>query len=283
MRAKDPRITIVRRTSDHGASAARNAGIDAAKADLVCFLDADDVLRPAAIASRVCEHEARPDIVFSFCNYQSALPGNLLEERYDDHAPQFKSFIAGRTGFIDLGSASFRLLYGENPVCTTGTIVRRAALSALGGFDRRLRQAEDWDMWIRLALRGPVAYSSGTEALHTARPGSLSSDVADRTHHVGVVVGRYKWQAISESPALACRAASYLQLAKAELARGGNRNGEAALRYLAAFALAPGRSLARESARSLAVLLGLREGRGPSLDERVRLARRTAIDSSIIP
>lgn len=268
----DPRIVVLKRTRDHGVAAARNAGIAAARSDLVCFLDADDTLQPSAVAARVAYHEQHPHIVFSFCNYQSVLPGGVLENRYDDHCPNFQKAVGIRTDFVDLGRDGFRLLYAENPVCTTGTMARRQTLMALGGFDRALRQAEDWDMWVRLSRAGGVAYSPIVEAFHTARPGSLSTDVADRTHHIALVVRRHRPAALRDCPRAALAATSYLQTARAELARATGRHYAALFYYAAAVVLSPDLPLVRELARSAAVLVGLRSGRGPTLDERIRAA-----------
>lgn len=267
----DPRIRVLRRDRDHGASAARNEGISVARADTICFLDADDILRPEPIARRLAYHEAHRDVVLSFSNYQTLLPDGTVEDRFAKYWPRFERFLGEREGLIDLGSAAFGLLYGENPVCTSGTIVRRAALVALGGFARDLRQAEDWDMWIRLTRAGKVAYSTHAEVLHTARPGSLSTDVGERTRHVAEVVRRHRLYAFRHRPSAALAAHSTVQITHAELARMADRSFAAALHYSAAFLLQPTRSRARECARSLAVLAGLRSNRAATLDERSRL------------
>ena len=37
-------------------------------------------------------------------------------------------------------------------------VVRRSVYEELGGFDDRLTLAEDWEMWVRVAIRFPIYY-----------------------------------------------------------------------------------------------------------------------------
>ena len=64
--AEDPRVRVVRKPNG-GPSSARNAGIAAARGELVCFLDADDMLLPEKINRQVAFLEFFPgcDLVYS--------------------------------------------------------------------------------------------------------------------------------------------------------------------------------------------------------------------------
>jgi hypothetical protein len=48
--------------------------------------------------------------------------------------------------------------YNAIPGGGSNVVVRRAAWLRAGPFDLRLRNTEDWDMWIRLAKEGPPAW-----------------------------------------------------------------------------------------------------------------------------
>ena len=270
--ARDPRLVVLRRTADHGAAAARNDAIARARAPLVCFLDADDSLRPA-VADRLLWHERHPDTVMSFSDHETLLPDGTIEPRHAASWPRFQRFLGERRGIVVLGDAGFGLLFGENPVCTTGTMARRDALLGVGGFDRGLRQAEDWDLWIRLSRRGGIAYSTHVEVLHAVRAGSLSTDVDDVTRHVAEVVRRHWRQGALRQPGAVLAAVAAVAVARAEQARRRHRNLDAAVHYGMGLLLQPGLGAAREFARSLAVIAGLRPPGATPIEERSRLAR----------
>jgi GT2 family glycosyltransferase len=262
---RDPRVVWLRRDADHGVSAARNAGIAKARAPVLGFLDADDVWRPELIACRLEWHEAHPDTVLSFSDYQTLLPDDSLQDRHHASWPRFARFVAGRSGMLPLGAAAFSLLVGENPVCTSSVLASRAAVLAVGGFDPGLRQAEDWDLWIRLSRQGGVATSTALELLHAARPDSLSHDVAGRVGGIREVVRRHRAEAWRHAPGAALAAGSLLEQAEAELARNSGRPGRAFLHSLAAAAWHPSVETARGTAGAALRLAGF----GPRADRQV--------------
>jgi glycosyltransferase involved in cell wall biosynthesis len=53
---------------------------------------------------------------------------------------------------------AMRFLGAEQRVMTPAIVVPRRVYQAIGGFDRRLLCAEDWEMWMRIASRFPVYY-----------------------------------------------------------------------------------------------------------------------------
>lgn len=57
--AKDSRVTVIHQ-EDLGVSAARNAGLNAADADFIVFLDADDALRPGALQAALTAQQQAP-------------------------------------------------------------------------------------------------------------------------------------------------------------------------------------------------------------------------------
>jgi glycosyltransferase involved in cell wall biosynthesis len=130
-----------------GAGAARNAGLAAARGDLVAFLDADDTWMPGFLESQVRFLQAHPecDMVYADARLTGDTP------------------LAGRT-FMDTtpseGEVTFHSLLAQRcTVLTSSVVVRRSVLDRAGLFDASLRRGQDFDLWLRIAhLGGRIAY-----------------------------------------------------------------------------------------------------------------------------
>jgi hypothetical protein len=54
----------------------------------------------------------------------------------------------------------------EQRIMTPSIVVRRGVYESLGGFDRRLKCSEDWEMWVRIAAAYPIWYEPEPLALY---------------------------------------------------------------------------------------------------------------------
>jgi hypothetical protein len=67
-----------------------------------------------------------------------------------------------------------------NCFCHPTILIRRACYAALGGYDNRLRQLPDFDMWVRLLTRYEISVSERELVAFRYRPGcNASSDTAE--------------------------------------------------------------------------------------------------------
>ena len=125
-----------------GAAAARNAGLSRARFPLIAFLDDDDLWKPGKLAAQIAFLEQRPE-------------AGLLACAWEEFGPGLPSFCPPRKPRRDrrIPLARFCL---KNPIATSGVILRRECLQAVGLFDESLPLAQDWDLWLRLASRFPV-------------------------------------------------------------------------------------------------------------------------------
>ena len=141
----DPRLVVIRSEVSRGVAVARNAGIQAARGHWVSFLDDDDVWSPRKLRAQVDSAEAA-DAVFAYS------AGGGLDASYN-----FLFAVAQP----DPENVLRELLRWNVIWCGCSNVLARAdVVTELGGFDERLVQLADWDLWIRLALAGPAAATS---------------------------------------------------------------------------------------------------------------------------
>jgi len=138
----DPRIRVLGSERNVGPSAARNLGIEAARADVIAFLDSDDTYRPRRLTASLAAL-GDPSIV---CVLSSSLT-------YTREKPR-----EARIPDVRLAAPAFEwaLTCDLFPVETSGMTVRRAAVLAVGGFCSGLRLSEDRELLIRLSRQGGV-------------------------------------------------------------------------------------------------------------------------------
>ncbi|MFB9868640.1 glycosyltransferase family 2 protein [Vreelandella sulfidaeris] len=117
------------KTDNRGACHARNVGLYVAKGERVQWLDADDVLRPNCIESKLNLVNNRHSIPVSDV---AAMPGGKLAAFWNK--PSFDFITA--------------LAYGSPP--TPGPLHYRFDLLAIGGFREDLSCAQEYDLHLRL-------------------------------------------------------------------------------------------------------------------------------------
>jgi len=139
----DARIQFIRHRWNRGQSAARNTGIARARGDWISFLDSDDEWEPDKLS---CEAERIRSVGDSvgllYCGKRIREErGRLLQVRMPTKEGQvYQSLLA----WDFIGSCS-------------RVTVRRGALLGAGGYDENLGNAEDWDLWLRIAKQYEVA------------------------------------------------------------------------------------------------------------------------------
>jgi glycosyltransferase involved in cell wall biosynthesis len=137
------RINLIEQTNS-GACAARNRGLRESRGEFIAFLDCDDLWEPSKLTRCVDALLARPSasMVHSYAYWIDA-DGRVFGP------PRFAPKPDGRV-FEALARGNF--VTNSTPVC------RRAAVEAAGGWDESIFTTADWDMWLRLAKTGEVAF-----------------------------------------------------------------------------------------------------------------------------
>jgi glycosyltransferase involved in cell wall biosynthesis len=158
----DPRVTLVRSPASGGPSRPRNTGIARARAPYIALLDADDLLKPHKLSAAIAALERHPQAGFAFGDFERIdAHGELLEASTLAGYPMFQSLAALELQppwrLIPQAELARGLLY-ENFIGTSGVVVRKELLDAIGGFDETLVCSEDRDLWFRAAHHGAALY-----------------------------------------------------------------------------------------------------------------------------
>jgi len=137
----EPRVRLIS-TPNRGVGAARNRGLAACRAPLVVFLDGDDLLLPDALEHMVAAMAAHPDHVACFGHHV----------KIDEDGAPLGSDVPTRPL---PASDTLRHLLRRNVIVNGGALcIRTEAARRVGGYDPRLRFAEDLEFWCRLAALG---------------------------------------------------------------------------------------------------------------------------------
>lgn len=203
------------RQPNRGPSAARNAGIAEAQGEFVAFLDVDDLWSQGKLVAQLQILKQHKGAALAF--------GDCLQ--FDASGPRPRTeFEANGLGTSTWGTDglipdAYARLLSDNFITTGSVVLRRAALAEVGGFAEDLRLVEDLELWLRIARRHPIAWSSQVCLLRRRHAANTSRDVEAMGLAYLEVLRR---QGAAAQAAMIQRLASaeYRRLARVALARG---------------------------------------------------------------
>lgn len=167
-------VTVLRHAGRR-ASRSRNLGLTHATGEWVTFLDHDDVMLPDRLAKMI-----------SAGRDQAALWVISDAERVDVTTRE-------RT-YEEARGVTLRGLLRHNSVPGGGSVpvIRRTVVLDAGGFDEHLRNAEDWDLWIRLAQEGEPAVLSECTITRRVNPGGKAGALGGSLRALARIGRKYR-------------------------------------------------------------------------------------------
>ncbi len=160
----DPRIRYFRQ-ENQGPSVARNVGIERSRGEFICFLDSDNFWAPLKLDQQLRLFTAYPDsgVIYGDVVTVDASGGELHRRNMMRHS-----------------GAITRMLLVDNFISMNTTMARASLIREAGGFRQSDGLAEDYGLWLRMALLAKFRYASEFWAYYRIMPGRLSDRSLER-------------------------------------------------------------------------------------------------------
>jgi glycosyltransferase involved in cell wall biosynthesis len=194
LREYDDRLSWVSE-KDAGQADAIARGFEKTTGSILGWLNADDVLKPGAIRTVVDTFLAHPEVALVYGN------ADFIDA---------KGQIIGPCTVVEPHSLN-RLLYYGDYIIQPAAFFSRESYQSVGGLDKSLNWAMDWDLWIRLDQKFELLYIEKTMASYRWLGSNKTAEGGfDRIEEVEAVARRYGCKGLP----------AYFRLEKARLLAG---------------------------------------------------------------
>lgn len=179
----DTRLRHLKLEERRGAAAARNAGVRAARGQLVAFQDSDDEWLPSKLELQVAALMSAPQGV-------DWIGGSYLV--WGEGRPRYV-----RSSRLEHGQDYATDLLEGQPFVTPTWLVRRERLHEVGLFDESMPCLEDWDLIFRLDLRCRFWAVPQMVLVRHGSTDSVFGDLQKRRVGLTVMLARHsdRWEA----------------------------------------------------------------------------------------
>jgi len=177
----DPRVRIVRNSSNLGIVASRNIAIKLARAPLIACLDADDVAMPRRLELQVEKFRLSPDLV-------------LLGSAAVLIDAQGKPFDAVDVPTTDQ-EIRREILWG-NKFVQSSVMMRKSVVTALGGYPEDAALAEDYALWLRIIASHAVGNLPERLVQYRVHKQQVSQTKMQQMRHMIIMLQFQAWTAL---------------------------------------------------------------------------------------
>jgi len=179
---KDPRIKLICQPNSGQPSIARNNALIHAKAELICFLDADDTIAPTKLEISAEAMEAHPNVDILFTDFNTIDEnGEMIQLSYLDNQKfliEAKNFITPVDNIYLCSKQFYKFMALKSTAIHTITIViKKDVIKELQPlFSTDLTIGEDLDLWFRLLLNNEAIYLPSPLSNYRINPNSITKN-----------------------------------------------------------------------------------------------------------
>lgn len=159
---EDSRIRLIQ-YPNRGLAASRNRGIQQSQCDLISFIDADDLWTADKLAAQLAALQTASTAAVAYS--------------WTDCIDQFDRFCRRGSHISAEGNVYDKLLMGNFLDSGSNALFRKSVFEAVGQFDESLKAAEDWDMFLRVALEYTFVVVPKVQILYRLSPQSMSANL----------------------------------------------------------------------------------------------------------
>lgn len=140
-----PDLRVLRNEANLGHAESRNYGINAARGEVIAFLDHDDIWLPNKLQRQIEVLDANSDAAMVFCDMEVFGPS---ADRFDID----QSIIPERPSFCWFANRR------NVTISASAVMVRKQAMLDIGLFDSRYSTCDDFDAWLKILMKAPVIH-----------------------------------------------------------------------------------------------------------------------------
>ncbi|WP_420453076.1 glycosyltransferase family 2 protein [Ilumatobacter sp.] len=180
----DDRVRVIRLERNRGANAARNVGIEAARAPWIAFHDSDDEWLPRKLELQLRALSDNPSAIGAWCAMV------VVDETPARSRSKFLAYVPDLP--VDEVRGSFsRHVLERSMVSNQTLIVDAATIRAIGGYDESMPALQDWELVLRLHQRGELAFVDEPLVIQRLSTDSITRSGAKRVAARSSIVDKH--------------------------------------------------------------------------------------------
>lgn len=172
------KITYIAFQENKGAAATRNKGVQLATGEYIALLDGDD-LWDTNYLSEI------NSLIKNFPDHHVFATAITIEE-HDGERPSQYTF-SNPENKKQLSLNYFEASYKNTLLTSSSTVIEKTVFEMVGYYDETIKSGQDTDLWIRVGIYYPIAFSTTPFASYTYAPVSLYKSIRSVKHRPNFV------------------------------------------------------------------------------------------------